>query len=80
MACPLRRFDDAKLQASPIKTTETSKQLNDRLLAMKAEREKQDTMWLSDPKEDSFSDTPTRNGASANTKEGRKTAQVSSSN
>jgi hypothetical protein len=47
MSCPLRRFDDAKLQASSRPTnTVAAKELADRLATMNQERQKQDTMWI----------------------------------
>jgi len=49
MSCPLRRFDDVKLQ-TPSRPTNTAavKELADRLAAMNQERQKQDGMWLSE--------------------------------
>lgn len=46
MSCPLRRFDDVKMQ-TPSRPTNTAavKELTDRLAVMKQEREKQDGMW-----------------------------------
>lgn len=47
MSCPLRRFDDAKFQASSRPTnTAAVKELTDRLSVMNQERQKQDGMWL----------------------------------
>ena len=47
MSCPLRRFDDAKLQASSRPTnTAAAKELADRLATMNQERQRQDTMWI----------------------------------
>jgi hypothetical protein len=56
MSCPLRRFDDVKLQ-TPSRPTNTAavKELADRLAAMKQERQKQNGMWLS---EESQTETP----------------------
>jgi ABC-type cobalamin/Fe3+-siderophores transport system ATPase subunit len=49
MSCPLRRFDDAKLQASNRPTnTVAAKELADRLATMNQERQRQDTMWIQD--------------------------------
>lgn len=47
MSCPLRRFDDVKLQ-TPSRPTNTAavKELADRLAAMNKERQQQDGMWL----------------------------------
>ncbi len=48
MSCPLRRFDDAKLQACERPTNQaTQKELADRVSRMMQERAKQDCMWHS---------------------------------
>ena len=52
MSCPLRRFDDVKLQ-TPSRPTNTAavKELSDKLVRMKQEREKQDTIWTTNSQE-----------------------------
>lgn len=47
MSCPLRRFDDVKMQ-TPSRPTNTAavKELADRLATMNQERQRQDGMWL----------------------------------
>lgn len=69
MSCPLRRFDDVKLQtpSRPINTA-AAKELIDRLAAMKQEREKQDGMWRQEEsilQTQSNSQISTRDGCSS---------------
>lgn len=68
MSCPLRRFDDVKMQ-TPSRPTNTAavKELADRLAAMNRERQKQDGMWLQEEpavhqQKLSFFPTSTRDG------------------
>lgn len=77
MSCPLRRFDDAKMQ-TPSRPTNTAaaKELADRLATMNQERQRQDTMWIqeepsaSQQKQQSFFHVSTRDvGTTTNQKE-----------
>lgn len=77
MSCPLRRFDDAKFQATSRPTnTAATKELADRLAIMNQERQRQDTMWIqeeptaSQQKQQSFFPVSTRDvGTTTNKKE-----------
>ena len=67
MSCPLRRFDDVKMQ-TPSRPTNTAavKELTDRLAAMNRERQKQDGMWLQEePTKQTFFTASTRDGCTS---------------
>lgn len=73
MSCPLRRFDDVKLeQRSRPTNTAAVKELADRLAAMNSERQKQDGMWLQEEpstsqqkQQQSFFPVSTRDGCTS---------------